>query len=100
MSDRLLYPTEEPKPLPEAPPNLSALAAGPFVDGVHVRLKLNFDVTHLTQDGQQLLLHYVSQAVKQLEESVRKMDRLEVAKKLAQLERIKGFQGEGKSHKL
>ena len=100
MSDRMPAPDIEPAPLPQAPPNLSALAAGPFADGVHVRLKLNYDVTHLSVDSQQLLLHMVSQGVKELEAGIRRMDSLEVAKRLAQLERVKGFQESGKSHKL
>ena len=84
-----------PAELTVAPPNLSALAAGPFVDGVHVRLKLNFDVTHLSEDSQKLLLHYVSQAAKKLEEQVKHMGRIEVASKLANLERVKSIKDNG-----
>lgn len=81
--------------LPEAPPNIAALAAGPFADGVHVRMKLNFDVTHLNSDSQKLLLHYVSQAAKKLEEQVKHMGNIEVASKLANLERVKNVKGNG-----
>ncbi len=85
----------EPKPLPEAPPNLAALAAGPFADGVHVRLKLNFDVNHLSEDRQKLLLHWVTQATKKLEEQVKHMGSIEVASKLANLERVKSIKDNG-----
>lgn len=95
MIDRL--PETEPPPLPEAPPNLAALAAGPFADGVHVRLKLNYDVNHLSEDRQKLLLHYTSQAVKKLEEQVKHMSSIEVASKLANLERVKSIKDNGSS---
>ncbi len=84
-------PDIEPAPLPAAPPNLSALAAGSFADGVHVRLKLNLDVTHLSEDRQKLLLHWVSQGAKQMESTINVMGSIEVAKRLAQLERINEF---------
>ena len=93
MNDRIQE-TELP-PLKEAPPNLAALAAGPFVDGVHVRLKLNFDVTHLSEDRQKLLLHMVSQGVKEFEKSIQEMDRITVAARLGKLERVKETKGNG-----
>ncbi len=95
MTDRLppLAQTE-PAPLTVAPPNLSALAAGSFVDGVHVRLKLNFDVTHLSEDKQKLLLHMVSQGVKEFEKSIQEMDRITVSARLGRLERLKKDNGQ------
>ncbi len=90
-------PDIEPTPLPAAPPNLSALAAGPFADGVHVRLKLNLDVTHLSEDRQKLLLHWVSQGAKQMESTINVMGSIEVAKRLAQLERINESRRDGNS---
>ena len=83
------------KPLPPAPPNLAALAAGPFFDGVHVRMKLNFDVTHLSEDKQKLLLHMATSALIELEKVVNKMDRIIVAAKLANIERFKSMKGNG-----
>ena len=88
MNDRIPE-TEVPPPLSEAPPNLAALAAGPFVDGVHVRLKLNWDVTHLNEDKQKLLLHWLTGALKRFEQEVRGMNRIEAASKLGKLERSK-----------
>lgn len=86
----------EVEPLPVAPPNLAALAAGAFVDGVHVRLKLNWDVTHLPEDKQKLLLHLISNAVKEFEKAVRDMGKIEAAAKLGRLERAKAIKGNGK----
>jgi len=77
------------EPLREAPPNLAALAAGPFVDGVHVRLKLNFDVTHLTEDRQKLLLFLTTNCVKEFERALKGMNSIEIASKLGRLERVK-----------
>lgn len=91
MIDRI----PEVEPLPEVPPNLSALAAGPFADGVHVRLKLNWDVTHLSEDKQKLLLHLISNAVKEFEKVVKDMNRIEAASKLGKLERLKSMKGNG-----
>lgn len=88
MSNRL--PETELSPLSQAPPNLAALAAGPFVDGVHVRLKLNFDVTHLDENQQKLLLFMVTNATKQMENHIKGMNKIEVASKLGRLERAKG----------
>lgn len=93
MSDRT--PSPEVAPLPAAPPNLAALAAGPFADGVHVRLKLNWDVTHLNEDKQKLLLHLITNGLKQFEQVVNKMGRIEAAAKLGNLERAKAAKGNG-----
>lgn len=87
MSDRL--PVEDPKPLPPSPPNLAALAAGAFAEGIRVRLKLNYDVSEMSEDGQKLLLHWVTDATKQFQKLIKKMNRIEVASKLGKLERAK-----------
>ncbi len=93
MTDRIT-PTEL-TPLPEVPSNLAALAAGPFVDGVHVRLKINYDVTHLSEDQQKLLLHMVTGALEECKKAVESMDRITVAARLARFERAKNVKGNG-----
>ncbi len=84
-----------PTPLPSVPPNLAGLAAGSFVDGVHVRLKLNYDVTELSEDKQKLLLHIVTGALEELTKAVKGMDRIAAASRLAKFERVKGIKGNG-----
>lgn len=81
--------------LPTAPPNLAGLAAGPFADGVHVRLKLNYDVTNLSEDKQKLLLHMVTGALEEFRNAVNVMDRITAAARLARFERAKSMKGNG-----
>ncbi|MES2367097.1 MAG: hypothetical protein V4563_14570 [Pseudomonadota bacterium] len=80
---------DAPPPLPPSPPNLAALAAGSFAEGIRIRLKLNYDVTDMSEDGQKLLLHWITQATKQFQEQIEHMHKIEVSSKLGKLERAK-----------
>jgi hypothetical protein len=81
--------------LPPLPANSAVLAVRPGPDRVHTILRLQFDVTHLSDDRQKLLLHLLSQGLTQFEKSVKEMDRITVAARLAKLERVKAVKGNG-----
>ncbi len=94
MSDPANPPTEL-KPLPDPPTNFARLAALPGRDRVRVQLRINFDVTHLSEDGQKLLLHYMMQALLEFEGKIKRMNKIEVASKLGALERAKATKNNG-----
>jgi hypothetical protein len=81
--------------IPPAPPNSAQLMARPAPDRVHIRLRVDYDVTHLREDGQKLLLHYVLQGLKEFEQEIKRMGPIEVASKLANLERVKAVKQNG-----
>jgi len=83
-------------PLPPLPPNSAAIAAIPAQDGVHSIIRIMYDCTHLSEDGQKLLLYMLTNALTELEKAVKDMNRIEVAAKLAQRERIKALRENGK----
>ena len=83
-------------PLPPLPTNSAALAVFPAQDRAHTIMRLVYDVTHLSEDAQKLLLYMLTNALTELEKAIKSMNRIEVAAKLAQRERIKGMQGNGK----
>jgi len=82
--------------LPPLPPNSAAIAAIPAQDGVHSIIRIMYDCTHLSEDGQKLLLYMLTNALTELEKAVKDMNRIEVAAKLAQRERIKALRENGK----
>ncbi len=84
-----------PEPLPPLPPNSCVLAVRPGPDKAHTLLRLVFDVTHLSDDAKKLLVFMVSEALTKLEESVRKMGKIETASKLAFRERTQHQEGNG-----
>lgn len=86
---------QEPEPLPPLPPNSAVLAVRPGPDKVHTILRLTFDVTHLSEDGQKLLTHMTTDALTKFEKTVVAMNRLEVARSLAKIERTKKALGNG-----
>jgi len=83
---------EQPSELPPLPPNQCVLAVRPAADGPHIILRLNCDVTHLSDDGQKLLIYMLTNALTELEKAIKDMNRIEAAAKLAQFERIRDFQ--------
>jgi len=83
------------EPLPPLPPNSAVLAVRAAPDRAHTFIRLTYDVTHLSDDAQKLLLFMVTNALTELEAGVKKMNRIEVAAKLAQRERIKAMKGNG-----
>jgi len=85
----------EVEPLPPLPPNSASLAAFPAQDRVHSIMRIMYDVTHLSDDAQKLLLYMLTNALTELEKAVKAMNRIEVAAKLAQRERISGVKGNG-----
>ncbi len=80
---------------PPLPPNSAVLATRPAKDGVHTFARLTYDVTHLSDDAKKLLLFLLTNALTELEKGIEKMNRIEVAAKLAQRERIKAMKGNG-----
>ncbi len=92
MIDRL--PEVEPK-LPPLPSNSCVLAVRPGEDRVHTFLRLTYDVTHLSEDAQKLLVFMITNALTELEKGIKGMNRIEIAAKLAQRERIKAMKGNG-----
>jgi hypothetical protein len=86
---------QEDPDIPPAPPNSAQLMARPAPDRVHIRLRVDYDVTHLREDGQKLLLHYVLQGLKEFEQEIKRMGPIEVASKLANLERVKAVKKNG-----
>jgi hypothetical protein len=94
MSDTL-QPAPDLEPLPPLPPNACVLAVRPGPDKAHTLLRLNFNVTHLSDDAQKLLCFALAEALGKLEEGIKAMNRIEVAAKLAQRERIQNAKGNG-----
>jgi len=86
---------EQPPELPPLPQNSCVLSVRPAEDKVHTFLRLTYDVTHLSEDAQKLLVFMITQALTELESGVKKMSRIQVAAKLAQRERIKAMKGNG-----
>ena len=86
----------DPPPLPPLPPNSAAIAAIPAQDGVHSIMRIMYDATHLSDDQQKLLLYMLTNALTELEKAVKSMNRIEVAAKLAQRERITAMKQNGK----
>ena len=78
-----------PDPLPPLPPNSAVLAVRPAPDRAHVFIRLTYDVTHLSDDQQKLLLFMLTNALTELETGVKKLDRITAAARLAKLERVK-----------
>lgn len=76
-------------PLPPLPPDSAVLAVRPGPDRVHTILRLNRNVTSFSDDGQKLLLHMLTDALTQIEKAVKGMNRIEIASRLAKLERHK-----------
>ncbi len=74
--------------IPPLPQNSCVLAVRPAPDKVHTFLRLVYDVTHLSEDSQKLLVFALTEALTELEKGVVKMNRIEIAAKLAQRERI------------
>jgi hypothetical protein len=93
MSDTV--PAPEIEPLPPLPPNSCALAAFPSKDGVHSIMRLMYDCTHLSDDGQKLLLFMLTNALTEIEKVLKGMNRIETAKRLAQYERLEQFRKNG-----
>lgn len=74
-------------PLPPPRPDFAALVSVAAPDGVHIQLRINCDVTPLSDPRQKLLLHYVTQALTKLTEQVKVVPKLEVLRLLGNLER-------------
>jgi len=87
---------EELPQLPPLPPNSCVLAVMPADDRVHTFLRLTYDVTHFSEDAQKLLVFSITQALTELEKGIKSMNRIEVAAKLAQRERITAMKQNGK----
>lgn len=83
------------EPLPPLPQNSAVLTARPAQDRVHTFIRLTYDCTHLSDDQKKLLLFMLTNALTELEQGVKKMDRITVASRLAKLERLKGQKGNG-----
>ncbi len=81
---------------PPLPPNSAVLATRPAKDGVHTIARLTYDVTHLSDDAKKLLLFLLTNALTELEKGLKGMNRIEIATKLAQRERISAMKGNGK----
>ena len=56
-------------------------------------MRLMYDCTHLSEDGQKLLIYMLTNALTELQKAIKAMNRIETAAKLAQFERIREFQG-------
>jgi len=82
-------------PLPPLPPNSAALAAIPAQDGVHVLFRLMFDVSDLSEDGQKLFVHHMTDALTKFHASIKEMTRIETAAALGKIERIKAMKKNG-----
>ena len=77
------------EPLPPLPPNSAVLAVRPAPDKAHTLLRLTYDVTHLREDSQKLLLFMLTNALTELEAGIKKMDKVAIAARVAKLERLK-----------
>ncbi len=92
MSDSAIPDVE---PLPPLPPNSCVLAVRPAADKAHTFLRLTYDVTHLSEDAQKLMVFMLTNALTELEKGLKGMNRIEIAAKLAQRERIKSTKTNG-----
>ncbi len=81
---------------PPLPPNAAVLAKRAAEDGMHFFMRLNYDVTHLTDDARKLLLFMLTNALTELEKGVVSLDKITVASRLAKFERLKGSNGDKK----
>jgi hypothetical protein len=79
--------TPQPPPL-IVPGNMAHLAAIPGPEKVHVQLRVNYDVTHMPESRQKLLLHYVLRGLKEFEQTIQSMTKLEAESALAKCERL------------
>ena len=84
------------EPLPPLPPNSAAIAAIPAQDRVHMIMRLMYDCTHLSDDAQKLLLFMITNALTEIEKSLKHMSSIDVARRLAQYERYKAVKENGK----
>lgn len=82
-------------PIPPPPENSAVLVVRSGPDRVHTIMRLQYDVTHLSEDKQKLLLFKLTQALTELEKHIVKLLRIEAAAQLAKLERIKAVKGNG-----
>ena len=87
---------QELEPIPPLPPNSAVLVVRPGPDRVHTLMRLTFDVTHLSEDGQKLLTHMTTDAITKFEKTVMEMSRIEIARSLAKIERTKKALSNGK----
>jgi hypothetical protein len=88
-------PLTQPEPI-KVPPNFARLAKlRGLPDKAHVRLQIDFDVTHLREDGQKLLLHWFMSGLVDFDNAIKAMNPIEVSSKLAKLERGKATKGNG-----
>lgn len=86
---------QEPEPLPPLPPNSAVLVVTPAKDRVHTFMRLTYDITHLSEDKQKLLLFRLTQALTELEKYVKDMGKIEAAAQLGKLERLKATKSNG-----
>lgn len=77
------------EPLAPLPPDAAVLAVRPGPDRVHTIMRITRDVTILSEDQQKLLVHMMTDALTRLEQSVKGMNRIETASRLAKIERVK-----------
>lgn len=89
-------PLNPPETLPELKvrPDFAALVAAPGPDGVHIQLRINCDVTPLSEPRQKLLLHLVTRALSEATRQVKALPKLDVLATLGKLERA----GHGKEN--
>jgi len=83
------------EPLPPLPPNSAVLAVRPAPDRAHTFIRLTYDVTHLSEDAQKLLLFMLTQGLTEFEKAIKSMNRIEVASKLGKMEKVKSLKGNG-----
>ena len=99
MSDSAIPDVEPLPPIPPLPANSCVLAVRPAADKAHTFLRLTYDVTHLSEDAQKLMVFMLTNALTELEKGLKGMNRIEIAAKLAQRERISAMKGNGSAGK-
>lgn len=86
---------QELAPIPPLPPNSAVLVAKPGPDKVHTLMRIQYDVTDLSEDGSKLLLYLVTSALQRFKTEIKHMNKIECAAKLGKYERQKSQQGNG-----
>ncbi len=78
-------PTDQP-PL-KVRPDFCSLVVAPGTDGLYAMLRLNCDVTKLSEERRKLLVYFVARTLSESLQAVRSMTKMDVAFALGKLER-------------
>jgi len=79
-------PATDPTPL-KVRPDFCGLVVAPGPDGVHAMLRLNCDVTALSEERRKLMVYFLARALSESLKTVRSMTKMDVASALGKMER-------------